>query len=81
MLLTSGIIANRADDVEHAVAAAGLVLLERMEEGDWVAFVHQKGSGIGSQESGERGEPYPPPIPDPEPPTPDSRPPTPDADG
>ncbi len=42
VLLTSGIIADRASEVEHAFAAAGLTLLERLEEGDWIAFAHAR---------------------------------------
>jgi ribosomal protein L11 methyltransferase len=42
ILVTSGIIANRAQDVEQAFAEAGLVPLERLEEGDWVALVHRR---------------------------------------
>ena len=45
LLVTSGIIADRAADVEQAFAAAGLALVERMEEGDWVALVHRKEHG------------------------------------
>jgi ribosomal protein L11 methyltransferase len=41
LLLTSGIIADRAPDVETAFVAAGLEPVERLQEGDWVAFVHQ----------------------------------------
>jgi ribosomal protein L11 methyltransferase len=43
VLLTSGIIADRAPEVEQAFSAANLTLLERLEEGDWVAFAHAKG--------------------------------------
>lgn len=42
ILVTSGIIANRATDVEQAFAAAGLQPVERLEEGDWVALVHRR---------------------------------------
>lgn len=42
LLLTSGIIADREDDVEHAFRAAGLRPQERLQEGDWVALVHIK---------------------------------------
>jgi len=43
VLLTSGIIADRALEVERAFGAAGLSLVERLEEGEWVAFAHAKG--------------------------------------
>lgn len=42
-LVTSGIIANRAADVEQAFAAAGLQPIDRLDEGDWVALVHRRG--------------------------------------
>ncbi len=45
LLVTSGIIANRAQDVEQAFAAAGLMPVERLDEGDWVALVHRRGAG------------------------------------
>ncbi|HZG69787.1 MAG TPA: 50S ribosomal protein L11 methyltransferase, partial [Herpetosiphonaceae bacterium] len=45
LLVTSGIIANRAQDVEQAFAAAGLMPVEHLEEGDWVALVHRRGAG------------------------------------
>ena len=41
-LVTSGIIADRAAEVERAFAEAGLREVERLEEGDWVAMVHRK---------------------------------------
>ena len=44
MLLTSGIIADREDDVVAAFSAAGLEPVERMQEGDWVALVHRRAS-------------------------------------
>ena len=43
VLVTSGIIADRALEVEQAFTGAGLTLLERIQEGDWVAFAHAKG--------------------------------------
>ena len=46
-LITSGIIADRAADVEQAFAQAGLLQLDRVEEGDWVAFVHGKATNAG----------------------------------
>jgi ribosomal protein L11 methyltransferase len=42
LLVTSGIIANRAADVEQAFAAAGLQPVDRLDEGDWVALVHRR---------------------------------------
>lgn len=42
LLATSGIIADRAAEVAAAFAAAGLDPIERLQEGEWVAFVHQK---------------------------------------
>ena len=41
-LITSGIIHDRAADVEQAFAAAGLALVERLQEDDWVALVHRR---------------------------------------
>jgi ribosomal protein L11 methyltransferase len=40
LLITSGIIADREADVAEAFAAAGLMQVERLQEGDWVALVH-----------------------------------------
>jgi len=42
LLITSGIIINREDEVALALAAAGLRLLERHQEGEWVALVHTR---------------------------------------
>ncbi len=42
LLITSGIIAERADEVAAAFESGGLALLERRQETDWVAFAHQK---------------------------------------
>jgi ribosomal protein L11 methyltransferase len=42
ILISSGIIADREDEVALAYAAAGLERLERRQEGDWVALVHQR---------------------------------------
>ena len=42
LLLSSGIIADREDEVALAYAAAGLERIERRQEGDWVALVHQR---------------------------------------
>lgn len=42
LLLSSGIIAEREDEVALAYAAAGLERIERRQEGDWVALVHRK---------------------------------------
>ncbi len=39
VLLASGIIGERGDEVDAALQAAGLRLLERREEGDWLAIV------------------------------------------
>ncbi len=40
VLISSGILDTRAAEVEAAFAAAGLRLLERHAEGEWVALVH-----------------------------------------
>lgn len=40
LLITSGIIGERAAEVDSALQAAGLTLVEKREESDWVAFVH-----------------------------------------
>ena len=37
-LLASGIIAERGDEVVTALAAAGFVTEERMDDGDWVSL-------------------------------------------
>ncbi len=42
LLITSGIINERAPEVEEALANAGFALIERREEGDWVAYSHSK---------------------------------------
>ena len=42
ILVSSGIIADREDEVALAYAAAGLERIERRQEGDWVALVHRK---------------------------------------
>jgi ribosomal protein L11 methyltransferase len=42
-LIASGIIADREYEVVAAFAEAGLVPLERSQEGDWVALVYRKG--------------------------------------
>jgi len=42
VLVTSGIIADREADVVAAFEAAGLVPLERLAEGDWVALAHRR---------------------------------------
>lgn len=42
LLVTSGIIVDRATEVEEAFTRAGFEARERREEGDWVALVHQK---------------------------------------
>lgn len=42
VMITSGIIVYREDEVQLALAAAGLRLLERHQEGEWVALVHTK---------------------------------------
>lgn len=41
-LITSGIIADREADVTAAFAAVGLAQIERLQEGDWVALIHQR---------------------------------------
>ncbi|GIV95362.1 MAG: ribosomal protein L11 methyltransferase [Herpetosiphonaceae bacterium] len=41
LLITSGIIAERELEVAAALAEAGFVVVERRQEGDWVAFVHR----------------------------------------
>ncbi|MDB5082751.1 MAG: Ribosomal protein methyltransferase [Chloroflexi bacterium] len=42
LLITSGIIGEKADEVAAALDQAGLELVERREESDWVAFAHRK---------------------------------------
>lgn len=42
LLLTSGIIADREADVVAAFEAASLAPIERLQDGDWVALVHQR---------------------------------------
>ena len=46
-LIASGIIADREHEVVAAFALAGLMPLERHQEGDWVALVYRK-SGTGA---------------------------------
>lgn len=41
-LVASGIVAERAAEVEAAFAGAGLGLADRLEEGDWVALVARR---------------------------------------
>ncbi len=43
MLICSGIIHERTDEVALALAAAGLHLREHHREGEWVALLHQQG--------------------------------------
>jgi ribosomal protein L11 methyltransferase len=43
-LIASGIIADREHEVVAAFAQAGLMPLERRQEGDWVALVYRKSS-------------------------------------
>jgi ribosomal protein L11 methyltransferase len=45
VLIASGIIAEREDEVVNAFAAAGLAPVERRQEGDWVALVYCKEGG------------------------------------
>jgi ribosomal protein L11 methyltransferase len=42
LLVTSGIIAERAEEVEQALAQVGFELVERRQEGDWIAFAHRR---------------------------------------
>ncbi len=42
LLITSGIIGEKAAEVAVALDEAGLELVERREESDWVAFAHRK---------------------------------------
>jgi ribosomal protein L11 methyltransferase len=42
VLIASGIIAEREQEVAEAFAAAGLAPLERRQEGDWVALVYRR---------------------------------------
>lgn len=42
LLVSSGIIAEREDEVALAYASVGLERLERRQQGDWVALVHRK---------------------------------------
>lgn len=41
LLITSGIIGEKADEVAAALEKAGLELVEKREESDWVAFAHR----------------------------------------
>jgi len=45
LLILAGIIAERADLVLDAVARHGLTLVDRLEEGDWVALIVRRGEG------------------------------------
>jgi ribosomal protein L11 methyltransferase len=42
LLVSSGIIAEREDEVALAYAAVGLERIDRRQEGDWVALVHRR---------------------------------------
>lgn len=42
LLISSGIIAEKAERVVTAYRTAGLELVERRDDGDWVAFLHRK---------------------------------------
>jgi ribosomal protein L11 methyltransferase len=42
LLITSGIIGEKAAEVAEALDQAGLELVERREESDWVAFAHRR---------------------------------------
>ena len=42
LLISSGIIAEREDEVALAYAAAGLQRIKRRQQGDWVGLVHRK---------------------------------------
>jgi len=42
--ISSGIIAFRSEDVSVALAGAGFVVLEQVQEGEWVAFAAKKGA-------------------------------------
>jgi ribosomal protein L11 methyltransferase len=42
LLITSGIIGEKAAEVAAALDSAGLELVERREESDWVAFAHSR---------------------------------------
>jgi len=44
VLIASGIIADRTDDVIAAFAAAGLTGIERRQEGDWIALIARRQS-------------------------------------
>jgi len=43
-LISSGILAEQANDVEATMRGAGLAVVERRAEGDWVAFISRLGS-------------------------------------
>jgi ribosomal protein L11 methyltransferase len=45
-LIASGIIADREHEVVAAFAEAGLMPLERRQEGDWVALVYRKSTRV-----------------------------------
>jgi ribosomal protein L11 methyltransferase len=42
LLITSGIIITKADDVATALEQTGFKLVERKQNGNWVAFIHTK---------------------------------------
>ncbi|HEX2915661.1 MAG TPA: 50S ribosomal protein L11 methyltransferase [Chloroflexia bacterium] len=44
LLITSGIITEKADEVAEALEAAGMELVERRDENDWTAFAHKRKS-------------------------------------
>ncbi|MHB9033650.1 MAG: 50S ribosomal protein L11 methyltransferase, partial [Anaerolineae bacterium] len=42
IVIGSGIIASRADDVAAALLRSGFELIERQQEDDWVALIARK---------------------------------------
>ena len=42
LVISSGIITEREEAVAAAYVTAGFECLERLQQGDWVAFVHRK---------------------------------------
>jgi ribosomal protein L11 methyltransferase len=51
-LILSGVIGSRASDVEGALRANELVLTERLQEGDWMAYVAEGPNDAGYRVSG-----------------------------
>ncbi|GIW19872.1 MAG: hypothetical protein KatS3mg065_0168 [Chloroflexota bacterium] len=55
-LVASGIVDERAAEVEAAFVAAGLAVVERLKDGDWIAFVARAAEPVPDGAAGDRTE-------------------------